>query len=333
MEITSSLVSVQEPTDVAEARRRAVDTASRLGFDEVVRGRVAIVVTEAATNILKHGAGGHVFIGLAGAGEPAGVQIIAMDRGKGIEHLAASLQDGFSTTGTSGTGLGAIRRTSSSFDLYSGAGGTVLAATIFPDEQRPVSLAGVSVAAPGERECGDGWAAWQAGALTSIFVCDGLGHGGGAAAAARAAIAAFLRHAERPARQVIEIVHDALRPTRGAAVAIAELDARGGTLRYCALGNISAVVTSANGDENRLMTLPGIAGHQMRRLQVVERPWTAGSMLVLYSDGVTSHWSLSQYPGLGTRRPDVVAGVLFRDHTRGRDDATVVAVAHDQAAR
>ena len=94
-----------------------------------------------------------------------------------------------------------------------------------------------------------------------MFVSDGLGHGHDAAIASAAAVSAFLRNAERSAEDVIAAVHDALRSTRGAAVAIAEMDSRRGVVHYCGLGNISGVVVKPDGTEQHLVSLAGIAGH------------------------------------------------------------------------
>src|SRR5215208_5851850 len=112
MEVVSRVVSILEPTHVSEARRHAAHLTASLAFDEVTSGRVAIAVTEAATNLIKHAGGGELFVGITGAGRTRGIQIVAMDRGHGIGDPAASLRDGFSTSGTAGTGLGAIRRAS-----------------------------------------------------------------------------------------------------------------------------------------------------------------------------------------------------------------------------
>jgi len=331
MELTAALVEISEQTDVAEARRRAAEIASHLAFDETTGGRVAIAVTEAATNLLKHARGGQLFVGMA-CGPSPGLQIVAMDRGSGIRNVPASLRDGISSAGTAGNGLGAIQRSSNSFDLYTAiGGGTVVAATIFPDSARPPLVCGVSIPAPGERICGDGWAAWSAGELTSVFIADGLGHGAEAAAASRAAIAIFERHAERPAEQVVGFVHDALKSTRGAAVAIAELDRRRGVIRYCGLGNIGAVIVGPDGSEQHLVSLAGIAGHVARRLQSFTYAWLGRALLVMHSDGIGTHWSVSKYPGLAMRRPDVIAGVIARDHRRGRDDATVIVAKQGEA--
>jgi hypothetical protein len=62
----------------------------------------------------------------------------------------------------------------------------------------------------------------------------------------------------------------------------------------------------------------------MRRLQEFTYEWPPSSLIILHSDGLTTHWALDRYAGLASRRPDVIAGVLYRDFRRVRDDATVV---------
>jgi len=334
VEVVAGVVTVAEATDVSEARRRASDVARALALDEVTSGRVALVVTEAATNLLKHAGGGDVFVGATGTGQHPGVQVIAMDRGPGMHSVADSLKDGFSTAGTTGTGLGAIGRSSESFDLYTTAKGTVVAASIYADRARNGAppIGAVCVPLRGEYRCGDAWAAWSAGGLTSVMVVDGLGHGHEAAIASDLAVNVFRRHAERSAPDVIALVHAALKPTRGAAVALAELDERAGKLRYCAIGNISALVARPDGHEQRLVSLPGIAGHVARRVQTFTYDWLPGSLLVMHSDGIGTHWSLAKYDGLLGHRPDVIAGVLYRDHRRAADDATAVVTRYGGAA-
>ena len=53
-------------------------------------------------------------------------------------------------------------------------------------------------------------------------------------------------------------------------------------------------------------------------------PWPVGALLVAHSDGLTTRWNLAQYPGLFRQDPALVAGLLYRDHARRRDDASVV---------
>ena len=322
------LVSLNNPTDVSEARRRGAQLGDELGFDETTSGRTALVITEAATNVIRHGDGGEIYIGRVAGGRSAGIQIIAMDRGAGITDVSASLRDGYSTAGTAGNGLGAIQRVATTFDLHSEPGrGTVLAASVYADGRPPIPIGGLSVPLPGESHCGDAWASWSAGELTSIFLVDGLGHGVEAERAARAAIDAFERHAERSTTDVLESVHHAMRPTRGGAVAIAELDRRNARLKYSGLGNIGGLVVSPDGGVQHMVSLPGIAGHTFRRLQEFVYPWAAGSVMIMYSDGISTHWTLP--PALRSRRADVIAGTVYRDFRRGNDDATVVAARSD----
>jgi len=324
MELIGTLLEVASQTDVADARRRTAAIASTLGFGETISGQAAIAVTEAATNLLKHAGRGELFVGI-NPGNVTGLQMVAMDRGRGIRNIPASLRDGVSSTGTAGNGLGAIRRLATTFDLYSVVGGgTVVSAGFYAQPNHLPPVAGLSMPAPGEVHCGDAWAVWSAGELTSVFVSDGLGHGHDAAIASAAAVSAFLRNAERPAEDVIAAVHDALKSTRGAAVAIAEMDSRRGVVHYCGLGNISGVVVKPDGTEQHLVSLAGIAGHVARRLQRFSQPWLPGQILLLHSDGIGSHWALANYPGLSSRQAGVIAGVVARDHRRGTDDATVV---------
>ncbi|MCP5916812.1 anti-sigma regulatory factor, partial [Klebsiella pneumoniae] len=75
-----------------------------LGFDETLTGKISIVVTELATNIVKHAVSGEIIL-IEG---DQTLHILAIDRGPGMKNFENSLQDGTSTGGTAGNGLGAI---------------------------------------------------------------------------------------------------------------------------------------------------------------------------------------------------------------------------------
>ena len=47
-------------------------------------------------------------------------------------------------------------------------------------------------------------------------------------------------------------------------------------------------------------------------------------LVILASDGLSTSWTLDDYPGLSQRHPSLIAGVLYRDFSRGRDDVTVL---------
>lgn len=326
--MTDLRLEVGDASAVGQARRVATDLGRRAGLKDTDADRMALIVTEAATNMVKHGGGGE-FVLRSVRGEAAGgLDMLAMDRGPGIANLPAALRDGFSSAGSPGTGLGAIARVASLFDIYSRPGaGTALFARVWAAPPRlagnGISFGAVNVACPGETVSGDAWAISGDGERLVVMVADGLGHGPAANQAASAAVATFkARAAESPAT-VLEYIHQALRPTRGAAVALAEIDRQRHVVDFAGLGNIAGTVI-AGGTLRHMVSHHGTVGHDVRRIQEFTYPWPDGASLLLHSDGLTSRWSLDAYPGLLERHPMLIAAMLYRDFRRGRDDATVV---------
>lgn len=331
MEVNDGVhVHVGDASAVGEARRRAVELAAELGFAEQDVGRVAIIVTEAGTNLVKHAGGGEVLVRRLDGGAGSAVGVLALDRGPGIRDVGHAMRDGVSSAGTAGNGLGAIARLASRFEVYAGAGvpGAALLARIEPSAAPPPTAAamcagGIAVVCPGERVCGDAWAVVERDGSTWAVVADGLGHGALAAEASREAVAAFRRDTSPTPAGVLESIHLALRATRGAAVAVAQVDTERRVLHFAGIGNIAGSVL-ANGKTRSLVSHHGTAGHQARRIQSFSYPWDPGAQLVLHSDGLTSRWTLDRYPGVLARDPMLLAAILYRDFARGRDDTTVV---------
>jgi hypothetical protein len=118
-------------------------------------------------------------------------------------------------------------------------------------------------------------------------------------------------------------VHRGLKATRGAAAAIAEVDLSRRMVKYAGVGNIAGWVVSE--DSSRAMVShSGILGHQVRKIQAFDYPLPPGGCVVMHSDGVSGKWKLGSYPGLLRRDSALLAGALFRDFARDRDDASVV---------
>src|ERR1700761_158672 len=118
-------VRVDDASGVGEARRVAARLADSCQMDATLRGRVEVVVTELARNALIHGKGGEVLMRPWHAGSAVGIDVVALDKGPGIRNLPESMRDGYSTAGTAGTGLGALSRMGSAFDVYSKGGAAV----------------------------------------------------------------------------------------------------------------------------------------------------------------------------------------------------------------
>jgi anti-sigma regulatory factor (Ser/Thr protein kinase) len=321
-------LAVQDQSQVAETRRKATEMAKRQEFGDADTGRVALVATELATNILKHGNGGEILVGTFGEGAESGIELIALDKGNGMSNVAASMIDGHSTAGTAGKGLGAVTRQSHFVDIASWPGnGTAVLARLKrgqPSESPGDTsrIGAVSIPMLGEEVCGDSWSVAFGPDETTLLVADGLGHGPEAAEAAVEAVRMFHRFVGHRAPVLLEYIHGGLRATRGAAVSIARFRPDSGKMTYSGIGNIGGVIAS-NGELRRMVSMPGTAGHNARKIQAFEYPFTTG-LVILHSDGIASSWTLDRYPNLAARHPTLIAAVLYRDLTRHRDDATVL---------
>ncbi|MCG1042445.1 ATP-binding protein [Mycetohabitans sp. B8] len=336
-------LEIADASAVAFARRTSAEAARKAGFAEVDAGRLAIVTTEATTNILKHARHGEVLMRpLDGA-----VELIAMDRGPGMHDVRAALMDGHSTAGTAGTGLGAIRRLADQFALYSQPGvGTVVRVLLCEARKPPahatlsgLQIGGVCVPCPGQQVCGDAWHAQFDPRGMTLALADGLGHGADAHVAAYGVVEVVQRGAGISPARLMEQADAALQCTRGAAIALVRVDWVNACVTFCGTGNISAVAHGTGHPQHHagdragaprerypLISRNGIVGHTMRGTQEFEMAWNADAMLVLHSDGVGTRWDLSDYPGLSRQPAAIIAAVLYRDFSRRRDDATVVVV-------
>jgi anti-sigma regulatory factor (Ser/Thr protein kinase) len=326
---SAKLIPINDPTLVSVARREALAISNGAGLDEVTNGKLATIVTEAATNVLKHATSGSIVVGPAQPSHRRGVYVLALDNGKGIAQLDRSFEDGFSTAGSPGTGLGAIRRMASGFDIYSAADkGTALLASVGEQEE---TIGSIAVAVAGEQLSGDNCAVVVGNRRTLLLVVDGLGHGILANEAAEEATRAFQENAAFRPAEIIQRIHGALRKTRGAA--IAEIDYETDLVRFCGIGNISGAIASASLKVRNMVSYNGTLGHELAKLQEFTYPIHDQDLVVMHSDGVSANWDLGKFPGLTRRHPLVIAGMILRDHRRQRDDASITVMRyHKQAA-
>lgn len=324
------LLRAEDPSQTGAARRQAVFLASTLEFDEIRQGQLGIIVTEAARNIELHAGEGEIVLVPWRFGDTAGIDVLALDRGKGIADIARCMEDGFSTAGTAGNGLGAMLRQADIFQIYSAAStGTAVFMRVYrisPDANIVASrypFGVVSLPILGESRCGDAWSAIHEKGRSIYIVADGLGHGPAAAEAAEEAIRIFHQTAQRTPAQILEEIHGALAKTRGAAVSIAEVSRENQVVNYAGVGNIASMIFFG-GKSRSLVSMTGIAGHVAPKIQQFSYPCEPNSTLIMHSDGLATRWNIEQYPGLSSKHPALIAAVLFRDHTSRRDDVTVL---------
>jgi anti-sigma regulatory factor (Ser/Thr protein kinase) len=323
---------VTETSQVAEGRRLVLWLASRLDFSEERAGQAALIATELGTNLAKHARGGELLVGplTTDDGARAGIEILSVDQGPGMREEAVARRDGYSTAGTPGHGLGAIQRQADQLDIYTHTSGTAIAARIWRERptvdpgQSRFEVGAVHVSKPGEDVCGDDWGWRQRDGRLAIFIADGLGHGLYANEAATAALRVFETGHEQCPKSLITDVHAALRPTRGAAVAMLAVDLERRTGAFAGLGNIGGVILLPAGGRHNMVSHNGTAGHAAGNIHEFTYPVPPQSTMVMFSDGLATRWDLTAYPGLAHRSPALLAGVLYRDFSRRRDDVTVV---------
>ncbi|WP_160107168.1 ATP-binding protein [Pseudomonas izuensis] len=327
----TQVLVVEDISQVGHARRTAQQLAEKCGFDSNDAGRVALVATELASNILKHANRGELHLRALPRATGIGIEILAIDRAQGFD-LQACLTDGFSTGGTQGIGLGAVSRQAEVFDVYADSRGAVLLTRLYPRQDKaPDRRIGISQhSLHNDPACGDVWHLAFDGPRISALVIDGLGHGEDAERAARAGEKAFAQLPFASPLVALEDIHLAMTATRGGALAIAQFDGGSDTLTFVGIGNIGACLVAA--DKSRgLASHPGIVGGQYRRAQPFDYAQVNGQLLIMYSDGLQSRWNLQDYPGLVHRHPAVIAAILHRDFCRGRDDVTVLVIALEAA--
>lgn len=320
---------ISEPSAIFSTRSDICKNARLIGFGERKTDSIAVVVNELGTNLVKHAKnGGSIIFQASQSDEQIKLQVISLNNAPGINEVELCLKDGYSTAGSLGTGLGAIRRMSDDFQMYSDVGsGTIVATTFLLGRNEPGDFLvdGISVPKRGELACGD-YYCWKENAeKIVVLVADGLGHGPQAATASKKAGSIFSQNYHLPLLSVLNLIHEGLRGTRGAAVGICQVDKKQRLLSFAGIGNVVACLESELG-RNQLLSMNGIAGYEARTLREWSLPWTPRSTLIIYTDGLSSHWTLSKYPGIKAGPPIFISAALFRDHRKPIDDCTVVTI-------
>jgi anti-sigma regulatory factor (Ser/Thr protein kinase) len=322
-------IRVEEPAEAGRVRRAATALAERLAFPATRAAEIGVAAAEIATNLHKHAREGVVLVRSVRGATQAAVELLAVDGGPGIHDVGLAFEDGHSTTGTLGVGLGAVKRLADTCAITSRPGrGTVLAARFHPrrgpNAEFPEDVtAGVTRAIGGEEVCGDSYAVRRSPGRLSLMMCDGSGHGPLAATASQAAVRLFCSLSPTAPEDVVARIHRELRGTRGGAVAVAEIDLVARTVRYAGLGNIGAAVI---GDDQKrgMISVPGVAGYQARTIRAFDYPLPDDGVVVMHSDGLTERWTVEHDDDLMSAAPLVIAGSLLRDAGVRKDDACVL---------
>ena len=329
----SLAIPIRETHDVGDARRQAMRAGKAVGFDETANGRVGIVATELAGNLVKHAGGGALILRVAASIEDTsaqalGLEIMSLDDGPGM-NVQRCMEDGYSTAGSPGTGLGAIKRLATGFEAYSLPGkGTVIVTQLWPDAahedglryRRRLSAGGRGTAMRRRLERFAPGQACSTSSSVTVWVT----------VQSRRRPAMPRWRCSRESRTwrrslLLETMHAAMRATRGAAVLAGHLDTVHNRLTCAGTGNIAGYIM-AQPRPKGIVSMNGIVGHQIHKVKEFSYDCGPEDLIILHSDGLTTHWKLDDFPGLASRSASLIAGMMFKHFKRGKDDATVVVV-------
>lgn len=303
--------------------------AVTVGYPAKKIAEADIVVAELVSNLVKHGKNGYLLAKI----NDEFIELLAIDEGPGITDISRMMQDGVSTSNTLGQGLGAIKRLSDVFQVYSVKGwGTIVLSRMYKhDSEVPAvkaryHVAGLLVCKPGETHCGDGYFIKASQDKIKIFMGDGLGHGIEAEKAVQAAITAVANSYDATAFDTLRTIHGNVRKTRGLVGAMAFLNLKDKVWNVCGIGNINTRI-AGHVEVKHYMSYNGVVGLNIPNTmkdQVV--PAEKNQVMILCSDGIKTKWDLLRYPNILKYDLSILLAAIFKDNARRTDDMGLVAI-------
>ncbi len=316
-----------DEASVAVARQRAREVAVAQGLGDVDAARLATIASELGHNLLRHAIGGQLVVRPIERRGQTGVEIVAVDRGLGIEDPRRALSGIPKNAESLGAGLAAVRNLADEvdFDVRLGEGTYIAARRLASGapRHRQVGVFGRPIAS--ESRSGDHAGVRRDQDLLVVAVCDGLGHGPEAREASVAIMEAFHQRWREPPADVLEACHRAGSGTRGAVMAIARIDEATGDVDVASVGNVSCEFLLPR-EGRRVEGSSFVVGSAQKLLKVNRhrRTLRPGEALMLFTDGVTARASVAEDLALLREHPIVVAREVAARFGREHDDVLVL---------
>ena len=326
--------SVIEFADQILIRTKIKMFAIFVGFNDIESHEISLAADELASNLLKHAGGGQIKFSRITDLNRTGISIETLDTGPGFSSVTQAMKDGFSTVGTLGSGLGTVNRLMDEVIIksnpYSARGSQIISKKWIRKGaknwgENPFDVATASRPHPHMMQNGDSFVIkkWDTFLLTAVI--DGLGHGQFAYKAAMKAREYIESHYDQPLMSLFRGVGINCKATRGVVMAIALFDWERATLCYGSVGNIEMRVFGPK-KPIRTMIRRGIVGIQAPNPAITEHPWKDHYMAVMFSDGITSHWTHEEFPIFAIGTALEIAQDILRKKAKENDDATVLVV-------
>ncbi len=331
--LENTVVALKTESDVLHARRIAREFGQRFKIGEQMEVRLATIVSELSRNILKYaGAGSCEIVSLG----DKSLRCVFRDRGPGIDDLDAALTDGYSTSGTLGIGLPGAKRLADKFEIQSDTSGTTVTVELNPSGVPRIDREGFDQVKPSDsircgiairpldwgRYSGDQAGVWYRKRSALVCIADGLGHGEPAERAARKAVETAGADQELDLADMMRECDEALKGSRGAAVALARVDRKSGDLEYLSVGNTRCAIVGQS--IVHLGGSYGIVGEGAKPASVERRTLHRRDVLIFWTDGLPETLGLVAPQVRRITDAQLFAERLIKEHAIDSDDAGVI---------
>lgn len=304
---------IKDQADLTWALVKVAESDLLKGCTEIDHTLIKTIISELGTNIIKYAKRGVISLKREEVKGTVDIHIDAADNGPGIANIELAMQDRY-TTGTSlGLGLPSVRRLSDDFSIISELGqGTRIQvrkrirkasprvtdhvsaligskrARTAPLRTRRSAVYEVSAYArpvPGELVCGDIALVQEVGDTLLLALVDVSGHGDQAGALADQISQHLTVHALCDTHELMARLHELLRGTQGAAVALVHVNLMTAQADFCAVGNVNAC--RVVGERWKPIAKDGVLGQRLPTLLRQSTQLRNGDLILMWTDGVS----------------------------------------------
>ena len=339
-ELKQFQIDVKEINDVSVARRKIAIIAKEIGFTKKQINEISVTVAELGNNLIFHNAiEGQIICSEIKAANKHGLQIICKDSGPGIADISAVMEEGFSSAGTLGIGLKAVRRMMDEFQINStmrgenlplDSGTTIIVKKYLLTKESPekkikdeVGFGIFTRSKLGEKFNGDNYFLKRFSDKILFAVVDGVGHGKEAYDASMVVVSYLQENYNKSIEDIINDLHVKLRKMRGVSMSIALIDESKNILSFIGIGNIITKVYSSV-EEIKPVNSNGILGVAVRHFKVSNYRWNQKNVIIMASDGISSKFDFKENPLLINEHPIMIAFTILKNFGKTIDDATVL---------
>lgn len=351
LELTDFYATYKREADSAYIRRSIKLLCLRIGFSSNSIDSVLLMLTELLTNVSKH-AKGIAEISATVLKQDyrySGIKVVVRDYGPGIDNISEALLDGYSSAGSLGLGLGAVKRLSDEFIInsnphtkYNFDTGTVVEFIKYL-KSKPVNmlsmdnlpqyhnkstyfnsakwfLDGNSEKKDGSRYNGD--AIYWSNDTNEIIgaVIDGIGHGYPAYIASKLALEAIKNNKNKTVSQILKIMHKDLAESVGCQILLLKIDKNSKLLTYIIIGNIRAFVLEGSSFKS-LLSKDGTIGRMLPSLSEQVINVSQPISLIAHTDGISRVW-ISELRSNNQMKIQVFNNEYFRNYRKRNDDSS-----------